>query len=306
MLRRRDWVLPVGYVDAQGRLHKQVELAPLTGREEELLAQEDRPAAGLVTELLGRCVKRIGEISEITPQLMRELTVADRQYLLLMLRQLSFGDRVQATLPCPWPGCGKGVDIDFSIDDVPVAGCEDFRPHYELEIEHFEEAAALGLEPAPRHVVKYRLPNGGDQEAVLDDARLNEVGKLCALLSRCILAVGGIESPAPEWVMRLPPEARLRIEQAMESRAPGLELSMDIECPECRRGFVAPFELQDFFFSELKMGSELLFREVHYLAFHYHWSEHEIMSMPRSRRRRCISVLADEIERLNARDADLA
>lgn len=306
MLKRRDWVLPVGYVDARGLLHKQVELAPLTGREEELLAQEDRPAAGLVTELLSRCVKRVGAISDITPRLMRELTVADRQYLLLMLRQLSFGDRVQATLPCPWPGCGKGVDIDFSIDEVPVAACADFSPHYELEIETFEEAAALGLGPAPRFTVKYRLPNGGDQEAVLDDARLNEVGRLCALLSRCILAVGAIESPAPEWVLRLPPEARLRIEQAMESRAPGLELSMDIECPECRRGFVAPFELQDFFFSELKMGGELLFREVHYLAFHYHWSEREIMAMPRGRRRRCIAVLADEIEKLNAREGGLA
>lgn len=302
MLRRRDWVLPVGYVDAQGLLHKQAELAPLTGREEELLAQEDRPAAGLVTELLSRCVKRIGAISDITPQLMRGLTVADRQYLLLMLRQLSFGDRVQATLPCPWPDCGKGVDIDFSIDEVPVAGCGDFRPYYELEIESFEEAAGLGLEPAAPCLIRYRLPNGGDQETVLDDPRLNEVEKLCTLLSRCILAVGGIESPAPEWIMRLPPAVRLKIEQAMESRAPGLELSMDIECPECKRGFVAPFELQDFFFSELKMGNELLFREVHYLAFHYHWSEREIMSMPRDRRRRCISVLADEIERLNARD----
>jgi hypothetical protein len=198
MLRRRDWVLPVGYVDAQGRLHKQAELAPLTGREEELLAQEDRPAAGLVTELLSRCVKRIGAISDITLQLMRELTVADRQYLLLMLRQLSFGDRVQATLPCPWPGCGKGVDIDFSIDEVPVAGCENFSPHYELEIEHFEGADALGLDPAPHYTVKYRLPNGGDQEAVLDDPQLNEVGKLCSLLSRCILVVSGIQSPAPE------------------------------------------------------------------------------------------------------------
>jgi hypothetical protein len=302
MLKRRDWVLPVGYVDPQGLLHKQAELAPLTGREEELLAQEDRPAAVLVTELLSRCVRRIGAISDITPQLVRELTVADRQYLLLMLRQLSFGDRVQAVLPCPWPNCGKGVDIDFSIDEVPVVGCGDFQPHYELEVDSFEGAAALGLAPAASFPVRYRLPNGGDQEAVLDDPRRNEVEKLSTLLSRCILAAGAIERPAPEWVMQLPPDARLKIEQAMESRAPGLELSMDIECPECRRGFVAPFELQDFFFSELKMGGQLLFREVHYLAFHYHWSEHEIMSMPRDRRRRCISVLADEIEQLNARE----
>lgn len=303
MLRRRDWLLPAGYIDAQGQLHRQVELMPLTGREEELLAQSDYPTAGLVTEVLSRCVRRIGSISEVTPQIIRSLLVADRQYLLLMLRQLSFGDRVQATLPCPWPNCGKGVDIDFSIAEIPVTELPDCRRDYQLEVDTFEEAAALGLGPAPRFTVKYRLPDGGDQEAVLDSEELTEVEKLSTLLSRCILAVGEIERPPAEWVMRLPPAVRLQIEQAMESRAPNLELSMDIECPECRRAFVAPFELQDFFFGELKMGSELLFREMHYLAFHYHWSEREIMAMPRNRRRRCIEVLADEIEKLNSRDA---
>lgn len=301
MLSQREWMLPAGYIDAQGQVHKLVELAPLTGREEELLTRNDHPTATLVTEVLSRCVKRIGSISDVTPSVIRELLVADRQYLLLMLRQLTFGDRVQASLPCPWPDCGKGVDIDFLISQIPVTECGDLQRYYKLKIDSGDVDEALGLQPATQLTVHYRLPNGGDQEAVLDNPHRPEIERMNMLFSRCILAVNEMERPVPEWIMRLSPKIRMQIEQAMESIAPNLEMSMEVDCPECHRSFVAPFELQDFFFSELKQGSDLLFREVHYLAFHYHWSEHEIMAMPRKRRRHYIEVLAGEIEKLNDR-----
>ena len=38
---------------------------------------------------------------------------------------------------------------------------------------------------------------------------------------------------------------------------------------------------------------------MHYLAYHYHWSEGEIMAMTRDKRRTYIDVLADAIEVLN-------
>ena len=85
----------------------------------------------------------------------------------------------------------------------------------------------------------------------------------------------------------------------MERVAPRVELNMDAGCAECGRAFLVPFDLQRFFFGELRTDSDLLYREVHYLAYHYHWSEREIMAMPRDKRHTYIDVLADEIERLN-------
>jgi len=38
-----------------------------------------------------------------------------------------------------------------------------------------------------------------------------------------------------------------------------------------------------------------LYRDVHYLALHYHWSEDEIMSMTISKRKRYIEILEDEL-----------
>jgi hypothetical protein len=90
---RMTCLLPGGYVDEGGALHREVELAPLSGREEEWLA--DRKHAGsvtLVTAILSRCMHRLGTISPVPIELVRRLLVADRQYLLLKLREVTFGD----------------------------------------------------------------------------------------------------------------------------------------------------------------------------------------------------------------------
>ena len=44
-------------------------------------------------------------------------------------------------------------------------------------------------------------------------------------------------------------------------------------------------------------GSDLdmLYREVHTLALHYHWNETEIMGMKTSKRRRYLKLLLDSI-----------
>jgi hypothetical protein len=38
-----------------------------------------------------------------------------------------------------------------------------------------------------------------------------------------------------------------------------------------------------------------LYRDVHYLALHYHWSENEIMCMTTSKRKQYIDLLEDEL-----------
>ena len=85
----------------------------------------------------------------------------------------------------------------------------------------------------------------------------------------------------------------------MERVTPKIELNIETDCSECGRAFVVPFDVHHFFFGELRTDSELLYRQVHYLAYHYHWSEHEIMAMPRNKRQMYVELLADEIERLN-------
>jgi hypothetical protein len=291
--------LPGGFVDESGRLHREFELAALTGQDEELLAQaRRRESASLVTKLISRCVSRLGDIQPVSDAIARQLLVGDRQYLLLKLRQMTFGDRVHADLFCPWPECGKRVSIDFGIGDVPVEESVDKGPHYQMVL---SSAAAGTEEPGDREIC-FRLPNGSDQEFVSPLLAENEARALTLLLMRCVQRVGPSARISEKQIESLSPLARKEIEAEMARLAPKVELDMEMSCPECGHLFDAPFDLQSFFFGELRARSDFLYREVHYLAYHYHWSEREIMEMTVEKRRKYIDVLADEIEKLNNSD----
>lgn len=284
-------LLPGGYTDAAGGLHREVELSSLSGRDEELIARSTRQGgAAAVTAILSCCMRRLGSISPVPPPVVRSLLVADRQYLLLKLRNTMFGDRVQATVRCPHPDCGLKIDVDFSLTDVPVKESQDKGPVYTMELS--PEAAPPDRDAPADRAIAFRLPNGEDQEVLtplVATADMDAAAALELLMGRCILQGG------PD---RLSPPALEEIERNMDTVSPKVELVIEGECRECGGEFAVPFDLQEFVFRELQISESLLRREVHYLAYHYHWSEREIMAMPRDKRRRYIDVLTDELERL--------
>ncbi|RZI53874.1 MAG: hypothetical protein EOP16_00570 [Pseudonocardia sp.] len=291
--------LPGGYWDADGTLHRQVELDSLTGRDEELLmGAPDHKSAELVTELLARRIRRLGEISPVPEYVSRRLLVGDREYLLLRLREATFGRNVHAGLVCPWSECGSRVSVNFSIDEIPVAESGDKGPIYSMTL---STNAAPETDDDDRRV-RFRLPTGQDQEEVLPWLRVNEAQALTQLLCRCICSIGQFESPSHSQVKELSPLARAEIDKQMQSLAPGIDPVLETRCAHCGRSFLVPFNIQHFFFGELRVDRDLLYREVHYLAYHYHWSETDIMGMPRTARRTYLGVLADEIDRLNDGD----
>lgn len=273
-------LLPGGYWDEHGRLHRSFELSALTGREEELLTTGGtRETASLVTEVLRRCLVRLGDFAPVPPEVVRGLLVGDRQYLLLRLRQLTFGDVVRANLFCPWAGCGARVSVSFSVDDVPVVTPEERAPEFTVPF----QGGTVGL----------RLPTGADQEELAGQATADDGAAVTRLLARC---AGRDEDD----ISALPASARAELQDHLARLAPRVEQTMDVACAECGRTFLAAFDIHRYLFGELRTDRELLYQEVHYLAFHYHWSEREIMSMPRDRRRTYIDVLGDAIEVLNS------
>ncbi len=280
-------MLPGGWFDADGRLHRDFDLAVLTGREEELLAQARHPRpAALVTEVLSRCVRRIGEVSPVPLEMARDLLVADRLHLLLELRRATFGDRVRATLVCPWPGCGRRASLEFSVADVPVQTRSLPGRWHTMTLDDGRE-------------VVFRLVTGAEQEELAGLAEENEGAALTALLTRCVRRIGEDEQPGEDTVAALPARVRAEIEERMRQVSPSVAQTMDTRCTECGRAFTVPFDVQRFFLGELRTDGARLYEEIHYLAYHYHWSETEIMAMTRDKRQRYIDVLADAIGVLN-------
>lgn len=234
--------LPAGYYQ-EGKLYQEVELRPLTGREEELIADRstDENIAKLITAILTNCLLRIGPIREITTEIVRRLLVVDRDYLILRLRQLTFGDKIEGTILCP--ECNQKIDIDFDLNDVGIERKNGFKPTFLMEL---SKQAAYKIQGEMHQEIEFRLPNGADQEEIASLIG-NEAKALTELLARCLKRIGSIEKITPDLIRSLSMLARREIESRMREVSPSLDLKMDAKCPYCHLNFVNNFDIHTFF-----------------------------------------------------------
>ncbi|HEV2851615.1 MAG TPA: hypothetical protein VHC97_02310 [Thermoanaerobaculia bacterium] len=261
-----------------GAHHRRAELRPVAGADEVLLAEErSAPPARRVTRLLGRCVRRIGDVP-VEEETVRALTVGDREALLLHLRRLTLGEAMPCVLACP--DCGEKLDLDLRAGDLLLPPYTETRPGWETVVEG-------------RYRVRFRLPAGKDQEAAADCVERDGAEAAAALLlRRCVESVEDEEGrPVEDWPAAVARELPAR----MAELDPQAEISLDLACPACGRRFSALFDPASYFLGELGGDPARLFRQVHSLALHYHWSEPEILALTPRRRRVYLELLAEAV-----------
>jgi hypothetical protein len=92
---------------------------------------------------------------------------------------------------------------------------------------------------------------------------------------------------------------RLEIEERLRQLAPQTEIELEASCPECEKSFGAGFDALTFLLREIISSVRSVEHDVHYLAWHYHWSEREILSMTRRKRQRYVALVQEEVDRVN-------
>jgi hypothetical protein len=116
-----EFTLPVGYVDAGGSLHRGGVMRLCTALDE-LEALEDprvrAKQAYLSVVLLSRVIERIGEVTDITPDLVERLFSADFAYLQALFVRLNDVQPPGFETQCP--NCGSRFALD--LNGVGAAG----------------------------------------------------------------------------------------------------------------------------------------------------------------------------------------
>jgi hypothetical protein len=269
-----------------GRWTRDATLRQFTGRDEEWLAGWDRsaPSAFVQSALLERCVTRIGR-SEANGDLIRDMLVGDRDYLLLCLRRLCLGSKFDAVTECP--RCLSRIELNFDADDIPVEERPQRAARFDAELIRGDGTSV--------HVV-YHLPRGRDQERA---ALARDRTTTATLLESCLEEVDGDkDQEAPAGL--LDPTAQQQLAQLMEQQAPQVTPDMDLVCPVCGLGISRDFELAPFLLDELGAGAQRILHEVHTLAYNYHWHEDEILDLPRPRRHVYLGLLLQESQGVEA------
>jgi hypothetical protein len=252
-----------------GALERDALLRPLRGEDELFLAEETEglTPARRTTLTLARCLERLGDESPVSLQSARTLTAGDREAILLHLRRATFGEKLTSVLRCPRAGCDERMDLELRVSDLLVAPPDEPAEVHSLMTEGEE--------------IRFRLPNGADLEEAAELAQTDVDAAARLLLERCVL------SPSV-------PDARA-LAAKMAELDPQAELILELTCTKCERPFTALFDTASFLFGELAARRGALYREVHQLALHYHWSESDILALTPARRRRYLDLLAESL-----------
>ena len=212
-----------------------------------------------VTRALYLALDRLaGEVA--TPERVADLCVADRQFLMRELdRHLGCeGGWFQADCA----DCGARFDFHIDYAHLPVQEARESYPHARVDLDGRR--------------LRFRLPTGADQEIL---ANLPDAEARSWLLRQLALEPEALGTPNEAIIAG--------VEAALDAVSPGVVLRVQTVCPECGAGNLADLDP----YHALSIHSDDLLMEVHQIAVHYHWSETEILNLPRRRRQRYLQII---------------
>ena len=121
-----------------------VKIRPMTFEDEKALSLPKRGKLDPIEIILSRCVENIDY---------RSLYLMDKLFLILKIREISFGDDYNSTITCP--GCGRDNPLTFTLSQLPINFVkDDFADEHELEL------------PTIRKKVKIRFPTVADEKFI--------------------------------------------------------------------------------------------------------------------------------------------
>ena len=110
-----EFTLPVGYVDAQGAVHRQGVMRLATAMDE-IVPQRDLRVrsnqAYLAIVLLSRVITQLGTLPSISTAVIENLFVADLAYLQEFYRRINIDGK--STLPVKCPDCQSEFEVDLA------------------------------------------------------------------------------------------------------------------------------------------------------------------------------------------------
>lgn len=251
----------IGGIETAGGIRRDVVLRPLSGTAEMVLCELGTLPVSQPEKVSLFLTETVAEVAgfPFDAGLAARLCVGDRQHLVRQIGATLNPGQVWLTGQCGT--CGEDFDLAVEPAHLPVKPAGEGYPIATIEVEGRR--------------LKLRSPTGEDQAAIAamapERARLILLRRLCGLPDDAALGAA----------------AAARIEAAIEAISPEVTLEVASACPSCAaemRVSVDPY-------LPLSEGGGDILEDVHVIAACYHWSEGEILSLSRARRRAYLGMI---------------
>ena len=214
-----SYTLPCGFVDAEGNLHKQVDVREMTGEEEEILAARNMATTKKINRILSRCTTQIGDLrGPVIDQVIPDLTQGDRIYLLMAIRRASLGDEMPFITKCP--SCDQESQLIVDLSEL------ESRPPKDPMIRHYDVSL-----PSSKIPVRMKVLTGRGEDAISKAA--NRGKDIITTAIFCRIETMDEKQVTMKDLLKLSIRDRNYLRDVWEDYEGGIDTDIEVECPAC-------------------------------------------------------------------------
>ena len=226
---------------------------------------------------------------EVPEDNLPQLSIGQRDGLLMQLRERLFGQTLLNTAVCP--ECGERIEWQNSLSDFLLSPDQITRQQEAFELN------------TGGYQLMFRLPNSLDVAAVINSHQIQELqldqqqsssqsqsqSQQLQLLSRCLLQIeqegnGCDFDELPDTVLQA-------LTDQLEALDPQADIRLNLTCPECAHVWTVLFDIVSFLWTEVNEWAERMLQTVYQLAAGYGWSEQEILRLSPVRRQLYLGLM---------------
>jgi hypothetical protein len=263
--------LPGGLI-FDGQLRREFKFKPITGQLERTIIDSGTGLYGLVTQVTNILAHALESIAGMVANeaLVLSLCSGDRHYLIQQLEARIQPNPKWFTFNCN--DCEEPLQIQLMPGSLPIKSANTNFPKISVVLSIGE--------------VEARVPTGKDEQAIFHE-KGDKQSRLNVLLKRLVTQSGHAID-----INHLSDKDQYLLDKTLEDMMPQQGNSITTECPYCNQQQHVEIDT----YSWLDNHFHDLDNEIHTLAINYHWSEKEILSLPRKRRKRYLDFIEKQTD----------
>ena len=234
-------VLPSHGKIYEEEVNPEIVLSSMTTKHEMLRLSSNENSQRLMADIIDDCIQTDVGISAY------DMCLADYQFLMLKLREVTFGNDYNMTVICPY--CSARTDVDMDLDDLEIREFTDESLEYsEIELPVSGDTIALTLQ-TPRMIDTI---NKQVKQAQRKTHTRENQNILYTMLNSIIAKNGEKFNTIAEeqWLRNLPLADTNYIMDAIDklNSSFGIVMAVDTTCNVCGEDIVVPFLVNGSFF----------------------------------------------------------
>jgi hypothetical protein len=246
--------LPVGLVDEDGKVINKVQIKEITAKVKKDLAKKQNLESpeNVENSILQACIESMGSVSPVPQETIQKLYSADRDFIILKIRQISFGDKINGSYKCH--SCGENLSTDMSIDkDFSVYGLPPVNEENTYTLDNGQKVRVFTIkEPESGIELLCRYDTGLDRSRAAQMGNKNPLEIKMHLIRLCVISLtqGQKKIPGPlslTYIENLPSRVWDYISIDWDSNQPGVDFNIEVSCATCSASTMWELNPRDFF-----------------------------------------------------------